>query len=88
MLTYPRLSLEETFIVADSFDPYREALVREEMTSWSEDFDDLEPGEKSRLEIALHADPENCSQLEYLRIHTGFCRTVIVTAEDIARVSQ
>ena len=74
--------------MSDSFDPYREALVREEKTSWSEDFDDLEPGEKSLIEIALHADPENCSQLEYFRIHTGFCRTVIVTADDIARVGQ
>ena len=74
--------------MADSFDPYREALVREEITSWSEDFDDLEPSEKSLIEIALHADPENCSQLEYVRIHTGFCRTVTVTTDDIARVSQ
>jgi len=74
--------------VADSFDPYREALVREERTSWSEDFDDLELADKSRIEAALHADPENCSELEYIRIHTGFCRTVIVTSEDISRVSQ
>jgi hypothetical protein len=82
------VSLEETFIVTDSFDPYREALVREERTRWSEDFDDLEPAEKSRIETALHGDPENCSELEYFRLHTGFCRTVIVTAEDITRVSQ
>ena len=74
--------------MADSFDPYREALVREERTSWSEDFDDLELADKNRIETALHADPENCSELEYIRIHTGFCRTVIVTSEDIARVSQ
>ena len=74
--------------MADSFDLYREALVMEEKTSWSEDFDDLEPGEKNLIEIALHADPENCSQLEYFRTHSGFCRTVIVTADDVARVSQ
>ena len=74
--------------MADSFDLYREALVMEEKTSWSEDFNDLEPGEKNLIEIALHADPENCSQLEYFRTHTGFCRTVIVTADDLARVSQ
>ena len=74
--------------MADSFDLYREALVMEEKTSWPEDFDDLEPGEKNLIEIALHADPENCSQLEYFRTHTGFCRTVIVTADDLARVSQ
>ena len=74
--------------MADSFDPYREALVREERTSWSEGFDDLELADKSRIEAALHADPENCSELEYFRIHTGFCRTVIVTSEDISRVSQ
>ena len=41
-----------------------------------------------RGEIAdkLHADAAACSQLEYVRVPTGFCRKITVTAEDIERV--
>ena len=70
----------------DKFDPYREALVMEENTIWPEEYDDLEPEEKARLEEALHADPENASHLEYVRVHTGFCRQITVTADDLQRV--
>jgi hypothetical protein len=35
----------------------------------------------------LHASPEKASQLEYVRTHTGFCRRIIVTPDDIARVT-
>lgn len=83
-----RIARQETTIVTDSFDQYREALVTEEKTNWSDQFDELEAVEKNRIEAALHADPESCSALEYFRVHTGFCRTVTVTAEDIERVSQ
>jgi hypothetical protein len=72
--------------VADKFDPYREALVMETNTVWPEEYDDLEPGEKARIEAALHAAPQQCSQLEYVRVHTGFCRQITVTAEDMARI--
>ncbi len=70
----------------DKFDPYREALVMEEETIWPEEYEDLEPEEKARLEKSLHADPENAAHLEYLRVHTGFCRQITVTANDLERV--
>jgi hypothetical protein len=72
--------------VADKFDPYREALVMETNTVWPEEYDHLEPVEKARIETALHADPQSCSQLEYVRGHTGFCRQITVTADDMARI--
>jgi len=73
--------------MADQFDPYREANVQEEVTIWGPEFDDLEPAEKNRLAAALHAKPAEASNLEYVRIHTGFCRQIVVTADDVARVN-
>ena len=74
--------------MADKFDPYREAVVVETTTVWPEEYDELEPAEKARIAEALHADPENCANLEYVRMHTGFCRQITVTEDDIERVSQ
>ena len=70
----------------DKFDPYREALIMEVETVWPEEYDHLEPDEKTQLEEKLHADPENASQLEYVRVHTGFSRKITVTQEDLDRV--
>jgi len=72
--------------VPDKFDPYREALIMEINTVWPEQYDELELDEKRRIEEALHADPENCTQLEYVRTHTGFCRQITVADQDIERV--
>ena len=72
--------------MADQFDPYREALVMETTTIWPEPFDDLEPSRKARIESLLHAAPEKCSELEYVRVHTGFCRQITVTPADMARI--
>jgi hypothetical protein len=72
--------------VADKFDPYREALIMETNTVWPEEYDDMDPVDKARIEAALHADPQQCSQLEYVRVHTGFCRQITVTADDMARI--
>ena len=72
--------------MADKFDPYREALVMEQVTIWPAEYNDLAPEEKSRLEEALHAHPESCSNLEYVRTHTGFCRQITVTPDDLARL--
>lgn len=72
--------------MADKFDPYREALVMETNTIWPDEYSQLPPAEKLRLELALHADPANCSQLEYVRVHTGFCRQINVTEADLERV--
>ena len=58
----------------------------EQETVWPEEYDGMEPVEKTRIEGALHEDPENCSQLEYVRMHTGFCRQITVTSDDLERV--
>lgn len=72
--------------MADTFDPYREALVMETNTIWPEEYSQLPADEKRRIESALHAEPQACSHLEYVRIHTGFCRTITVTAADLERL--
>jgi len=72
--------------VADKFDPYREALVMETNTIWPAELDHLPIAEKVRLEGKLHAAPDQCANLEYVRTHTGFCRTITVTATDVARL--
>lgn len=72
--------------MSDKFDPYREALVIEMRTIWPSDYDELEPAEKARVEQLLHAKPQECAQLDYVRQHTGFCRQVTVTPADVARV--
>lgn len=70
----------------DKFDRYREALVVEADTIWPAEHQGLDAAEKRRLEQALHADPKSCAQLEYVRMHTGFCRQITVTAEDLKRI--
>lgn len=72
--------------MADQFDPYREALVIETDTVWPAEYADLAPAEKLAIEQRLHAQPANAANLEYVRLHTGFCRTIHVTPEDVARV--
>lgn len=74
--------------MADKFDEYREALVMETNTIWPADYDHLELAEKQRIEDLLHAHPENCGHLEYVRVHSGFCRQVTVTPEDLERVGK
>ncbi|MEZ6119049.1 MAG: hypothetical protein R3C28_21110 [Pirellulaceae bacterium] len=71
----------------DKFDPYREALVLETNTVWPDEYDHLDHGQKAEFESALHADPENASQLEYVRVHSGFCRQITVTQDDLDRIS-
>lgn len=71
----------------DKFDPYREALIMEISTVWPEEYDELETEEKGRIAAALHADPEQCGHLEYIRTHTGFCRQITVTPDDLQRLN-
>ena len=71
----------------DKFDPYREALVVETSTIWPEEYDHLELADKQRIAESLHAEPDTAAQLDYARLHTGFCREITVTAEDIQRLS-
>ena len=73
--------------MADKFDAYREALVMELATVWPEEYDAWEASDKIRIESLLHASPEEATELEYVRQHTGFRRQITVTPEDIERVS-
>ena len=70
----------------DKFDPYREALVMEVVTIWPEDYDDWKPNDRERIEKRLHENPQDVSQLQYVRTHSGFCREITVTEEDVRRL--
>jgi hypothetical protein len=72
--------------MSDNFDPYREALVIETNTIWPDDLSGVAPAARPRIEAALHADPGNATQLEYVRLHAGFCRQITVTAADLERI--
>ena len=74
--------------MADTFDPYREGLVMDTNTIWPDEFDSMGPQEKQRIEDVLHAQPDKCASIEYVRSHTGFCRQITVTAQDMARVGK
>ena len=72
--------------MADTFDPYREALVMETKTVWTRELEDLNEARKQRISEALHQQPDAASNLKYVRVHTGFCREITVTEEDVARL--
>lgn len=72
--------------MADKFDPYREALVMETETVWPAEYEDWPAAERAAVEEKLHANPEACGNLLYVRTHTGFCRQITVTPADVARV--
>jgi hypothetical protein len=72
--------------MANEFDPYREALVVETRTIWPDEYDHWDEAERERIAALLHAQPQAASDLEYDRVHTGFCRVIRVTADDLARV--
>jgi hypothetical protein len=71
----------------DKFDPYREALVMETETEWPTEYADMPAAERASVSLRLHEKPEEATNLEYVRTHTGFCRRIVVTPEDVARVS-
>lgn len=71
----------------DKFDPYREALVLETATVWPDDCT-VPPGERASLERALHAAPQQAAHLEYVRLHTGFQRSIVVTPADLTRLGR
>ncbi len=73
--------------MANAYDPYREALVVETKTVWPEVFDDWEPADRVRVSEKLHAEPQKAADMDYVRMHTGFCREITVTPEDVARIS-
>lgn len=72
--------------MGEPFDPYRDAQVVEERTIWPNEFAELSAEEKSRIEKQLHSDAANAAELAYVRLHTGFCRQITVTADDVQRL--
>jgi hypothetical protein len=73
--------------MANAFDPYREALVVETRTIWPDEFASLDEAERERIERLLHAQPQQCAELDYTRLHTGFCRDITVTQADLDRLA-
>ena len=73
--------------MANAFDPYREALVVEQHTSWPAENEDWSAADKLRVEDLLHAAPGEAAELDYVRQHTGFARVITVTPADLDRVS-
>lgn len=72
--------------MADKFDPYREALVMETETIWPEELAEVDPARRKQIAAALHQDAAGVSGLEYVRTHTGFCRKITVSPDDVERV--
>lgn len=72
----------------NAFDPYREALVVETNTIWPAEYEGWDATQKEVVETRLHSDPQACANMDYVRMHTGFCREVTVTPEDIQRLSK
>jgi hypothetical protein len=70
----------------EPFDPYREALVVETATLWSDGLANVDPTRRQRIAQQLHAQPEKAAGLEYIRLHSGFCRQITVTPEDLQRI--
>ena len=65
--------------MANAFDPYREALVMEQVTIWGPLSDPFDMIEQEEIAAKLHTAAEDACELEYQRTHTGFCR--VITAE-------
>ncbi|MEC8737339.1 MAG: hypothetical protein VXX91_03845 [Planctomycetota bacterium] len=73
--------------MSNQFDPYRDALVVEKHTVWPDEYEDWSENDRSRIENLLHASPEEVSDLDYVRQHSGFARIITVTPDDLERVA-
>ena len=71
--------------MSNQFDPYRDALVIEKHTVWPDEYEDWSENDRSRIENLLHASPEEVSDLDYVRQHSGFARIITVTPDDLER---
>jgi hypothetical protein len=69
-----------------NYDAYREALVVEATTAWPDECAGVAAAQRERIARLLHADPKNAGQLEYVRLHAGFCRRITVTPADLERL--
>ena len=72
----------------DKYDPYRERLVMETQTEWESDKSQLDEAARQRIALELHEHPDAASRIDYLRMHTGFCRKITVTDADLQRLGE
>lgn len=72
----------------NKFDRRVDALVAELRTVWSPGVADLPAERRGPVAAWLHAHADRAAQVAYDRTHTGFCRTITVTAEDVERVAE
>jgi len=79
--------LPEKVPMSNKFDPYRDALVVEKHTVWPDEYEDWSESDRSRIETLLHASPEEASDLDYVRQHSGFARIITVSSDDLERVA-
>ena len=70
----------------DKYDPYRERLVMETQTIWEADSSQLDDAARQRIALELHEHPDTANRIDYLRMHTGFCRKITVTNADLDRL--
>jgi hypothetical protein len=70
------------------FDPRVDSLVMETRTQWDPSVGKLSDEDKAWLGKVVHQSPAEATKIEYDRSHTGFTRTITVTAADIARIYQ
>lgn len=74
--------------MANAFDPYREALVVENVTIWPDEYDSWDDAQREHVAAVLHAEPQSAAEMDYVRMHTGFARQITVTPADIERVGK
>jgi hypothetical protein len=70
------------------YDPRVDSLAMEARTLWDPSVGKLSDEDMAWLAKVVHQSPAQAAKLEYERSHTGFTRTITVTAADIARIYQ
>lgn len=70
----------------NKYDPRVDSLVMETRTLWDPSVGQLSEEDKAWLAQIVHQQPEQAVKIAYDRTHTGFTRTITVTAEDVARI--
>jgi len=58
----------------------------EQVTLWASLAERFDPAEQERIAAELHTAAEDACELEYQRTHTGFCRVITVTEDDLQRL--
>ncbi len=73
--------------MGEPFDPYRDALVVEQVTIWPDALaQHIDAEHRKVIEQQLHEQAKEAADLEYVRLHAGFCRRITVTPADLERL--